>query len=92
MKSYNPEEKKVTYELNSNSKELDIETILLSNFKNIKLSKTRIITSLSEKGFNIDKSSLMTTLEHLATENKISKESAIHSASGNHYILWGFPS
>jgi len=33
----------------------------------------------------------MGTLESLATDSKITKESATHSSSGTKYNLWGFP-
>ncbi|MHA1972089.1 MAG: hypothetical protein ACTSW1_03780 [Candidatus Hodarchaeales archaeon] len=69
----------------------DIESVLLRTIKNKKLSRTRIMSFLNEKGITPDKSTLLELLEKMATEKKISKEKAIHSASGTEYILWGFP-
>ncbi|MHA1225310.1 MAG: hypothetical protein ACTSPV_01040 [Candidatus Hodarchaeales archaeon] len=69
----------------------DIESVLLTNIKNKKLSRTRIMALLNEKGLSPDKSILLGLLEKMASEKKISKEKAIHTASGNEYILWGFP-
>jgi hypothetical protein len=67
-----------------------IEEVLFENFKNQKLSKTRILQTLSTKGFNIDNIHLLDVLESLVESQRISKESAIHSASGNNYTLWHF--
>ena len=66
--------------------------LLLSQFKGQKLSKTRIIQSLRTKGYEIDNNFLIETLETLVDENKISKESAVHTSSGTNYTLWSFNS
>lgn len=68
----------------------EIEVILLESFHDQKLSKTRILQTLSAKGVNIDNIHLLDVLESLVESQKISKESAIHSASGNAYTLWHF--
>ncbi|UCG03294.1 MAG: hypothetical protein JSW11_04740 [Candidatus Heimdallarchaeota archaeon] len=70
---------------------LEIEDLVLKEFKNQKLSKTRILTKLSEKGVEIDSKKLLQALESLAHQEKISKESAVHTSSGTKYYLWGFP-
>ncbi len=68
----------------------EIEVILLENFNNQKLSKTRILQILNAKGVSIDNIKLLDVLESLVESQKINKESAIHSASGNTYTLWHF--
>jgi hypothetical protein len=71
---------------------LNLESILLDEFKGKKLSKTRILNALQEKkGIEIENQILMQTLESLAINSKITKESAMHSASGTRYNLWVFP-
>lgn len=71
---------------------VNLKSLLLSEFKGKKLSKTRILNTLQENaGIEIENNQLMGTLESLATDSKITKESATHSASGTKYYLWGFP-
>ncbi|MFX0087160.1 MAG: hypothetical protein ACFFAU_16035 [Candidatus Hodarchaeota archaeon] len=71
---------------------LNLESLLLIEFKGKKLSKTRILNTLQEKkGIEIENQRLTQTLESLATNSKITKEPAIHSASGTRYNLWVFP-
>ncbi len=68
----------------------EIEKMLISQFNNQKLSKTRILQSLNAKGLEIDSDVLVNVLESLVDTQQISKESAIHSGSGNTYTLWHF--
>lgn len=75
----------------NHSPERDLEALLLSEFSNVKLSKSRILSVLSNKGFNIEREILMQSLESLANQERITKESAVHTASGTNYFLWGFP-
>ncbi|MFX0125900.1 MAG: hypothetical protein ACFFAE_19925, partial [Candidatus Hodarchaeota archaeon] len=58
---------------------------------NEKLSKTRILTKMTDRGLEIDKETLVHVLESLANQKKITKESAVHTSSGTNYFLWGFP-
>ncbi len=69
----------------------DLRSLLLGEFRNKRLSKTRILTHLQKQGFEIDKIILLQTLEKLAEAELISKESAVHSSSGTNYTLWSFP-
>ncbi|UCG90276.1 MAG: hypothetical protein JSU57_00695 [Candidatus Heimdallarchaeota archaeon] len=78
-------------EENSHSSSMSLESLLLTEFKNQKLSKTRILSMLADKGFEIDKEVLVQSLEELADQEKITKESAVHASSGTNYFLWGFP-
>lgn len=70
----------------------NLSNLMLTQFKGQKLSKTRIIQSLRTKGYEIDNYLLIETLETLVDENKISKESAVHTSSGTNYALWSFDS
>lgn len=70
---------------------IELEDLLLNEFKNQKLSKTRILTKLADKGFEIENNTLVQTLESMAGREKITKEPAVHSSSGTNYFLWGFP-
>ena len=78
-------------EENIHSSGMDLESLLLNEFKNQKLSKTRILSALADKGFEIDKESLIQSLETLTDQEKITKEPAVHTSSGTNYFLWGFP-
>lgn len=69
----------------------EIEKLLLNEFKHQKLSKTRILTLLADKGFEIDKNTLLQALESLTIQEKITKESTVHASSGTNYFLWVFP-
>ena len=69
----------------------EIEELLLSEFSHQKLSKTRILTHLADKGFEIDRNTLLQALESLTTQEEITKESSVHDASGTNYFLWVFP-
>ena len=69
----------------------EIEELLLNEFKHQKLSKTRILTQLADKGFEINKNTLLQALESLTIQEKITKESTVHTSSGTNYFLWGFP-
>ena len=69
----------------------EIEELLISEFSHQKLSKTRILTQLTDKGFEIDRNTLLQALESLTTQEKITKESTVHAASGTNYFLWVFP-
>ncbi|MFX1505430.1 MAG: hypothetical protein ACFFDC_04860 [Promethearchaeota archaeon] len=70
---------------------IELEDLLLDEFKHQKLSKTRILAQLADKGFDIDNNSLLQALESLKNQEKITKESAVHQSSGTNYNLWGFP-
>lgn len=70
---------------------MDLESLLLNEFSNQKLSRTRILLTLNDKGLDIDKETLVHSLETLAGQEKITKEAAIHTSSGTNYFLWGFP-
>ncbi|MHA2202782.1 MAG: hypothetical protein ACW991_03755 [Candidatus Hodarchaeales archaeon] len=70
---------------------IELKDLLLNEFKNQKISKTRILTNLADKGFEIDSKTLVQTLESLANQEKIAKEPAVHASSGTNYFLWGFP-
>lgn len=76
---------------NHRSSDIDLESLLLTEFKNQKMSKTRILTTLTNKGFEIENNFLLQSLEALAEQEKITKEPAVHAASGTNYFLWGFP-
>ncbi len=78
-------------EENFHSVSMNLESLLLTEFKNQKLSKTRILSKLVDKGYEIDKETLVQSLEILADQEKITKESAVHTSSGTNYFLWGFP-
>ena len=78
-------------EENYNSSSINLESLLLTEFKNQKLSKTRILSKLADKGYEIDKEALVQSLELLADQEKITKDSAVHASSGTNYFLWGFP-
>ncbi len=78
-------------EENFPSVSMNLESILLTEFKNQKLSKTRILSKLVDKGYEIDKETLVQSLEILADQEKITKESTVHTSSGTNYFLWGFP-
>ncbi|MFX0015267.1 MAG: hypothetical protein ACFFB2_09205 [Promethearchaeota archaeon] len=69
---------------------MTLESLLLDEFSNQKLSKTKIISGLSRKGIEIDREDLLQSLESLADQGKITKEFAVHSSSGTRYTLWGF--
>ncbi|UCE14370.1 MAG: hypothetical protein JSV04_04130 [Candidatus Heimdallarchaeota archaeon] len=73
------------------SSDIELESLLLTEFKNQKMSKTRILTSLTKKGYEIENTTLIQSLESLAEQEKITKEPAVHAASGTNYFLWGFP-
>lgn len=68
----------------------ELEDLLLKQFTNQKLSKTRILTQLVEAGQEIDKNQLLQVLETLASQEKITKEEAVHTPSNTKYYLWGF--
>jgi hypothetical protein len=70
---------------------IELEDLLLREFRNKKLSKTRILTQLADKGFEIDNETLLQALESLTIQEKITKEAAVHQSSGTNYFLWGFP-
>ena len=75
---------------NSRLSSKDLSNLLLSQFQGQKLSKTRILQLLRTKGHDVDNHFLIETLETLIEENKISKESAVHTSSGTSYTLWSF--
>ncbi len=81
-KSFQPE--------GSGIKSEEIEKLLLDQFNNQKISKTRILQTLSTKGLDINSDALLDILESLVKDQRIKKESAIHSGSGNTYTLWHF--
>ena len=70
---------------------MDLESLLLNEFSNQKLCRTRILSKLNDKGLEIDKETLVHSLETLANQEKITKEPAVHASSGTNYFLWGFP-
>ncbi|MFX1283761.1 MAG: hypothetical protein ACFFB5_08900 [Promethearchaeota archaeon] len=75
---------------NNQYSSINLESVLLAEFSNQKLSKTRIHSKLTEKGYEIDKEALEQSLELLADREKITKEVAVHASSGTNYFLWGF--
>ena len=85
-KSIQSESKSVSAEMKAD----EIEKVLVKQFKNQKLSKTRILQTLSANGIEIDGNTLLDVLELLVDNQQVSKESAIHTGSGNTYTLWHF--
>ena len=82
----------ISKEENNSLSRDDLSNMLLTQFKGQKLSKTRILQSLRTKGHEISNNFLIETLDILAEEKRISKESAVHTSSGTNYILWSFSS
>jgi hypothetical protein len=68
----------------------ELGDLLLKQFANQKLSKTRIMTQLVEAGQEVDKRQLLQVLETLASQGEIIKEEAVHTPSNTKYYLWGF--